>query len=246
MAKNVVFKTLTAAAFPLIQGRAYVLGFQLMPEQMNEEIPDLNLFMVCEQLQHGSVSTLPDTFHFRKCREDELDIWKSMPFDNPGEAIEYQGFMTDYFNTVYADKKDLFYETCFFVCNAKDEPIATAFIWKAYDKFNSIHWLKVRKSYEDQGIGRALLSYLMARLKPGDYPVYLHTHPSSYRAIKLYSDFGYVFLSNPIIGHRSNDLEECLPILERHLPEEDFRKLNYSKADSKFLNLLKPIRHEEF
>ena len=154
--------------------------------------------------------------------------------------------MTDYFIKVYANKGNLFYEKCLFVCDNNDKPIATAFIWKAYDEINTIHWLKVLKEYEGKGIGRALLSIIMKELKEKDYPVYLHTQPSSYRAIKLYSDFGFNLLSDPIIGIRKNDLEECWPILEKQMTNEDFKKIQTINAPKYFLKKLETVRDNQF
>ena len=51
--------------------------------------------------------------------------------------------------------------------------------------------------YEGKGIGRALLSYVMQSLPQNEYPVFLHTHPASFRAIKLYSDMGFKLLTDP-------------------------------------------------
>ncbi|KAM3095862.1 GNAT family N-acetyltransferase [Phormidesmis sp. 146-12] len=121
-----------------------------------------------------------------------------------------------------------------FVCDRQDKPIATCLSWKAYDEFNTIQWFKVLKEYEGQGIGRALLSIVMQKLERRDYPVYLHTQPSSFRAIKLYSDFGFSLLSGDDFGIRKNDLDECLPILEKFMPKEYFRKLRITPAPKEF------------
>jgi GNAT superfamily N-acetyltransferase len=91
--------------------------------------------------------------------------------------------MTAFFDGVYAKKGDLFYETCLFVCDANDRPIATCFAWKAYDRITTIHWLKVAKEYEGIGSGRALLSIVMQGLSEDEYPVFPHTQPGSFRAI---------------------------------------------------------------
>lgn len=206
---------------------------------MKEEIPDKNLFMMCKALNRNALSELPKEYHIRTCRRDELDIWKEMPFDDAESAKEYKGFMTKYFNDVYADKEELFFQKCLFVCDKNHRPIGTCFVWKAYEKINTIHWFKVLKGYEGLGIGRALFSVVMNSLAANDYPVYLHTQPSSYRAIKLYSDFGFALLSNTIIEYRSNDLEECLPILKTYMPQKDFEKLQFAKAPEDFLEAVK-------
>lgn len=199
-----------------------------------EEIPDKNIFMMCEALNRNSLTELPASYSIRSCRPDELGIWKTMPFDDADLAKEYEGFMSDYFTTDYGGKEELFFAKTLFVCDRQDKPIATCLSWKAYNEFNTIQWFKVLKEYEGQGIGRALLSIIMQKLEMRDYPVYLHTQPSSFRAIKLYSDFGFSLLSGDNFGIRKNDLDECLPILEKFMPKEYFQKLRITTAPKEF------------
>ena len=86
----------------------------------------------------------------------------------------------------------------------------------------------------------------MKDLNEDDYPVYLHTQPSSYRAIKLYADFGFKMLSDPIIGNRTNDLEECYPILERYMTKEGFEKLQATRTPTTFLKKLENETFNQF
>lgn len=202
--------------------------------------------MMCSVLNHAAIRGLPSGFHIRKCREDELDIWMAFPFDHPQDAVKYRGFMLDFFRNVYEDKKEVFFDTCLFVCDAQDRPVGTCFAWKAYEKMTTIHWFKVLKPYEGQGIGRALLSYVMQGLSANDYPVFLHTQPSSYRAIKLYADFGFKLLSDPVIGTRRNDLEECLPMLQAAMPNKAFETLEVTSAPKFFLEAVSTSSIEQF
>jgi len=213
---------------------------------MKEQIPDKNLFMMCRKLDNGATTELPKGFHVRYCKKNELDTWKAMHFDTPELATEYYDFMTEYFNDVYLPKEDLFYRSCIFVCDQDDSPVGTCFLWKAYNKIWTLHWFKVLKEYEGKGIGRALLSIVMESLPEDDYPIFLHTHPSSYRAIKLYSDFGFCLLSDPAIGNRENDLDECLPILQRYMPQSDFEKLKMVQAPPFFLRAVGHSDIDEF
>ena len=195
--------------------------------------------MMCPAVNPAAFRELPEGFHFRMCRPDELDTWKAMLLDFPHTQEthdEYMQIMTNYYNDVYADKSDLFFQKCLFACDENDTPVGRGFIWKAYDTFNSIHWYKVLKPYENRGIGRAILTKIMRELKDEDYPVFLHTHPSSFRAIKLYSDFGFRLISDPVVGYRNNDLEECLPILEKFMPKNDFDNMRIIKAPQYFLD----------
>jgi ribosomal protein S18 acetylase RimI-like enzyme len=211
-----------------------------------DAIPDLNIFMMCEALNRNSRTELPVNYSIRNCRPDELDIWKMMPFDDVDMAKKYEGFMSDYFTTTYVGKEELFFAKTLFVCDGQDRPIATCLSWKAYDKLNTIQWFKVLKEYEGQGIGRALLSIVMEELEIDDYPIYLHTQPSSFRAIKLYSDFGFSLLSGDRFGSRKNDLAECLPILQQFMPQEYFRQLRIMTTPKEFEDTLNKYDTNQF
>lgn len=213
---------------------------------MSDEIPDKNLFMMCHSFNSEAIKDLPNNYHIRFCRNDELGIWKAMPFDTAELAREYDDFMSDYYNQVYLKKGDLFYQRCLFVCDNNDKPVGTCFLWKSYDEIWTLHWFKVLKEYEGNGIGRALLSHVMQSLPQDEYPVFLHTHPSSFRAIKLYSDAGFKLLTDPVIGSRQNDLDECMPILEKYMTDSDFEKLAFTKAPQNFLDVVSSSKIEEF
>lgn len=213
---------------------------------LRREIPDKNLFMMCKSLNKDALSKLSPEFHIRLCRKDELEIWKAIHFDDKKMAEQYYDFMTKYFLDVYSINEDLFYKKCLFVCDKNDVPIGTCFTWKAYEKITTLHWYKVVKSHEGKGIGRALLSIVMNDLKESDFPVFLHTQPASYRAVKLYTDFGFQFISNQIIGNRQNDLYECLPFLKEYMPKNDYEKLEIAEAPLYFLNTVASSQINEF
>jgi ribosomal protein S18 acetylase RimI-like enzyme len=206
---------------------------------IENEIPDYNIFMMCEQLNETALASLKDEYYVRNCEPSELDIWKIFPFDDIDLAKEYDGFMTEYFKGTYGDNEDLFFKNTLFVCDKQDTPIATCSTWKAYDKFNTIQWFKTLKSHEGKGIGRGLFSLIMKKFSENDYPIFLHTQPSSFHAIKLYSDFGFSLLSDKQIGNRTNDLEKSLPILKEFMPKTEFEKLKITSATTSFIQSLK-------
>ncbi|NET31693.1 MAG: GNAT family N-acetyltransferase [Cyanothece sp. SIO1E1] len=213
---------------------------------MEKETVDLDLFMMCPALDRRALSSLPDGYHVRSCRPDELAIWKAFPFDEPEEVIEYEGFMTEFFDKTYGGKEELFFRSTLFVCDELDRPVGTCLLWKAYGLFNTIHWLKVSKEQEGKGLGRALLSMLLQDLPDSAYPIYLHTQAGSYRAIKLYADFGFQILTDPVIGTRSNDWEACQAYLQKHMPKLAYQQLQTSHAPAFFLDQLKQFDSIEF
>jgi ribosomal protein S18 acetylase RimI-like enzyme len=202
------------------------------------EIPDLNVFMMCEQLERGALSTLPSGYTIRSMRPDELDVWKAFPFDSAEEAAEHRPFMDRFFADVYETQAESFFVATKFVCDAQDTPVATCAIWRSYGELTAVHWFKVRKSLEGHGLGRALLSELMRPLAPDDYPVYLHTQPGSFRAIKLYSDFGFRILVNERTGSRTNDHVEALRHLCDVMPPAAFAGLRTAVAPPHFEDVL--------
>ncbi len=119
-------------------------------------------------------------------------------------------------------------------------------MWKAYGKITTLDWLKVRNTHEGRGIGRALLSVLMQELGDEDYPVYLHTHPECSRAVKLYSDFGFQLIRNPVVGNRSNDLVEGLKYLKEHMLPEAYERLEFTEAPADFLSVVAAGTYDEF
>lgn len=87
------------------------------------------------------------------------------------------------------------------------------------------------KGYEGRGLGRGLLTVLLDQLQTRDFPVFLHTQPSSYRAIKLYSDFGFSFLDMPVIDGRENGLASSIPVLKCMMPEAAYHGLSVMGYD---------------
>ena len=73
-------------------------------------------------------------------------------------------------------------------------------------------------------------------LAPEEYPVYLHTQPSSYRAIKLYTDFGFSLLTGGRVGQRENQLAQSLPILREVMPPAAYGRLTFAPAPEELLS----------
>ena len=211
---------------------------------MEEQIPDLNLFMMCKEPNRAAFSVLPPPFYFDLCRPEELDIWMAFPFDEAETAKKKKNYMEDYFENVYASQKEAFFSRCLFVRSPSGEPVGTCFLWKAYGKWNTLHWFKVKKEYEGRGIGRGVLTKLLS--EPGELPVFLHTQPGSYRAVKLYSDFGFELLTDRMVGRRENHLREFLPILQKYMPPSDYQALRFAKAPLEFLQTVSSSDISEF
>lgn len=217
-----------------------------MADSIPDSIPDRNLFMVLRTPRAEAFSPLPAGYRLRHCRSDELPLWKAMHFDDPAEAARNAPFMDGFYDQVYAPYGDLFFEKCLLCVDHRDVPVGTLFTWAAYGRVETLHWFKVIRSFEGRGIGRALLSAVLRALSDDAYPLCLHTQPSSFRAIKLYTDFGFALIDDPAVGHRENHLQECLPILQKHMREEDFQNLRTAKAPPALLEAALRVPWAEF
>lgn len=203
-----------------------------------EEIPDYNIFMMCEQVNEHALTDLHTDYYFRNCQEDDLERWKAFPFDSDRVPAEYEDFMDQIIHDSYSGNMDTFFKNTLLVCNKEGMPVATCSHWKAYGKINTIHWLKTLKAHEGKGIGRAVLSAIMRRFGSQDYPIYLHTQPGSFRAIKLYSDLGFQLLRGGRLGTRMNELEKSLPILKEFMPKKDFDRIKITDTPADLITLL--------
>ena len=201
-------------------------------------IGNLNLFMQCDLIRSSAISELPTGYSFRLCRNDELEVWKRVIVHE-----QYIDYVTDYYNKVYSAYEDEFFRRCLFVCDADDKPIGSCLLWRSYGLINTVGWFAVLPNHEGKGIGRALISEI---LKGAELPVYLHTQPTSARAIKLYSDFGFKLIDDVKIGLRENDLAKSLPYLQKVLPSHDYDNLQSVRAHEELLRAALSSETAEF
>ena len=158
--------------------------------------------MVCHALKNAALSNLPAGHSLGLCRPEDLAFWKGMHFDDAASAAENRPYMDAYFERVYAPHGNAFYERFLLAREPEGAIVGSCFAWPAYGRVSTIHWFKLLKGYYGRGNCRGLLIDVMQGITSEDYPVCLHTQPESYRAIKLYSDFGFCLISDACIGRR--------------------------------------------
>ena len=197
-----------------------------------------DIFMQCDIPNQNAFRPLPSGFSARLCWRDELIVWKSMFAQG-----EYMDFVNQYYDKVYAPYEDDFFRRSIFLVDKNDKPVATSGIWLSYRKINTLLGFFVLPKYQGQGIGRGLLSIVM---KNADFPVYLHTHPVAVKAIKLYSDFGFKFVTDPIVGYRKNNLQESLLYFKEVLSEKDYANFHTVKANPALLEAALLSEYAEF
>ena len=71
----------------------------------------------------------------------------------------------------------------------------------------------------------ATLTNFLKRKKYEKQAVYLHTQPESYRAIKLYNDFGFNITKEDSYGYAVNEYEDAMGILKDVMNAEAYKRL---------------------
>jgi len=207
-------------------------------QNMIEGANSNNLFMQCDMPNKEAFRPLPKGFSSRFCRRDEINIWKEMWAQG-----KYMEFVNFYYEKIYAPHEHEFSSRCTFAVDENDKPVATSGVWRSYGRISTVLGYFTLPEYLGRGIGRGLFGDVMMN---AEYPVYVHTHPSAYRAIKLYSDFGFKLITDPVVGYRKNDVHESLPYLREVLPENDYAGLEFTEANEKLLTAALTSEFAEF
>lgn len=108
--------------------------------------------------------------------------------------------------------------------------IGTCMAWfehKGKVEVSVLHWLAIDDAYSGKGYARMLITQVLKIFEQLDagQKIYLHTQSASYRAIKLYNDFGFCMTRTDTYGTAVNEFEEALPILKKHMTFDSYSKL---------------------
>ncbi len=193
-----------------------------------EKIPDSNLFMYCETPNTAAFVPIPAGFAKVSFIPDRRDEWIALQCAHGKEEPAY---LSHVYDSTYAMHENLF-PTRWVLLTHGDKMVASCQLWEAYPGYETIHWLAVDPAYEGRGLGRAVLSAVLENHQGG---VWLHTQPASFKAIKLYTDFGFALLTEPVVGKRENHLPDVLPLLSRIMTSEAYEKLHFAQCPGGFL-----------
>ncbi len=85
--------------------------------------------MVCESINLEAYSKNISKYTFRTCSKNELYIWKTIHYDTKKEKEKNLKFMDKYFDEVYTNREEQFYDKCTFICSKDNKNIlGTGFI----------------------------------------------------------------------------------------------------------------------
>lgn len=199
---------------------------------LDRTIPYCNMILKCRRFTDNGAE-LPDGYVFRGYRPGDERAWAKLEyaigdFDAVEEAEAY--FTETYFPHLPELKK-----RAVFVTDAAGTVVGSCIAWRdarGDSDVASLHWLVVSPEREGQGIGKALCRRVMQiYAELGEFPVYLHTQPWSYRAVFLYFGLGFRLQKNDTFKEYENQYSRAMEILKNVLDRDHYRKLEEYTED---------------
>lgn len=198
---------------------------------IDRSIPYYNLILRCDKIHTHSVS-LPGNYHFKMYDDGDEKHWAELEYEI-GDFSSVEEAET-YFRRNYCKQIDELKKRCVFVVDDKGNVVGSCIAWhdlKDKATVASLHWLVVSPKYQGKHIGLALCQKVMEIFKkPGEFSVYIHTQPWSYKAIFLYTKLGFKIQKTDTFSHYENQYDKALETLKSILTERQVNQLiSYSK-----------------
>ena len=198
---------------------------------IDNAIPYKSIIMRCDRMEKSAFRELASEVAIEFYKTGMEAVWVQVQKSAGEFAEESDEQVKAYFIQKYGCKPAELEKRCIFlkdICTGKY--IATCMAWfeaKGDKVVPVLHWLAVADDYSGRSYARMLITQVMLlfdKYAPME-SIYLHTQPWSYRAIKLYNDFGFCMSRNDVYGTAVNEYEEAMQILERCMSEEAYEKL---------------------
>lgn len=198
---------------------------------IDRSIPYYNLILRCDKIHTHSVS-LPGNYHFKMYDDGDEKHWAELECEIGDFSFVEEA--ETYFRRNYCKQIDELKKRCVFVVDDKGNVVGSCIAWhdlKDKATVASLHWLVVSPKHQGKHIGLALCQKVMEIFKKsGEFPVYIHTQPWSYKAIFLYTKLGFKIQKTDTFSHYENQYDKALETLKSILTERQVNQLiSYSE-----------------
>ena len=136
-----------------------------------------------------------DEFYIRNYEKGEEELWAKVEtaaneFKTEKEAVEH-------FEKEFGLYKNEMQERCFFVVHKKSgSVIGTSTAWYNDNfkglKYGRVHWVGIHPDFQGKKLAKPMLAAVMMRLAEYHDKAYLTSQTTSYKAINMYLDFGFI------------------------------------------------------
>jgi GNAT superfamily N-acetyltransferase len=151
------------------------------------------LLLIRPHLDEIPAGGLPSGFSLRPLTgTEDADNWLALI----RAAERLQRIESDTFTRAYGTDDRMISERVYFLLDSDEKPVGTVAAWQGSGEradWGRIHWLYILPEYQGKGLGRALLTFALHRLRElGHTRVYLTTDTGRPDAVHLYHALGFV------------------------------------------------------
>lgn len=148
--------------------------------------------MIREDMEGIPEHPLRPGYSFRCFREGDEDLWVSVQ----GDADRLQTIGRATFDGQFGHDLPAMLDRTFFVIAPNGDAAGAISAWYGDEPrgnaWGRIHWVAVRPSHQNLGLGKAMMTRAMKRLAQSHDRCYLTTATARVAAIKVYLDFGFL------------------------------------------------------
>ncbi len=154
----------------------------------------IELTMIRNDTKNIPQFELPEGFSIRHFRESDLQLWADIEtaageFKTTDEAL--QQLQTEFIPYIKE-----FEQRSLFLLNKQGTGIGTGTAWynKRFrdEEYGRVHWIGIHPEYQGQNLAKPLVSAVIDILRQRHAKLYLTTQTTSYKAVKVYLDFGFI------------------------------------------------------
>lgn len=168
---------------------------------LDKSIPYTSVLMVKTDTQNYPHYDLPQGYSISGYQTGFDAEWAKLnvEIDHIGSLTEAENI----FKNDFLSRPELLFKQCLFVLDKCGEVAAVASLWHGDDfgeTFQRIHWVAASPRHQGKGLVKALMTRLMDIYNELGYKdfIYLSTQTWSYKAINIYSQFGF----KPYMGEK--------------------------------------------
>lgn len=200
---------------------------------IDKTIPYYNILMVYRGGCGDSVH-LPQGYALRAYQPGDEAAWARMEyavgdFESESAALAYftQHFLCD--RAALGQRMTL-------AIDPEGRVVGSCFAWrneKAEKPFSVLHWLVVDPAHQGKGLARALCVRTLEIFESlGESPVYLHTQPWSYKAVRLYDSVGFRMMKGKTPFACENQYRQAMTALKPLLTQDTLGRLETFSEES--------------
>ena len=158
-----------------------------------EHVKYIPLTMVRDHLDQSPSFVCPAGYAIRTFRPSDAQSWARVEalageFASEDEALRE-------FQEEFGPRSRELEDRCFLLEESQGAVIGTAMAWDgdlAGEVRGRVHWVGIVPAYQGRGLAKPLLSTVMHRLARDHRKAFLTTQTTSYRAVNLYLNFGFM------------------------------------------------------